>query len=271
MGKNSKPLKHFIESGIKVIPTLANGKTHGSWKNPKLFTGELGKIEKYWSTGFRKFQFMPYTHNLVVFDIDRKGGKDGIQEMLTFFNKKGLAMPDYLLDVKQHPAHTKTPSNGFHLYFKYSGNKRFKSGAVDIQTPGFEVVHYNHLIAAPGSQKDNKPYDFYGDINKAPALPYVLESLLELWKAEPEKRVTWTYRQKEYGDMSLSKIQEVIDKQGQYSPGASRNQYAYAIARFAKKKGYSTTDVESFLCGYLAAPDFTEREIKYTVNSAFKG
>jgi len=270
VSKNSKPLKHFIESGIKVIPTHANGKTHGSWKDPKLFTGDLGKIKEHWKTGFRKFQFMPCTHNLIVFDIDRKNGKDGIQEMFGLFNDKGVAMPGYLLDVNLHPAYTQTPSNGFHLYFRYSGSKRFKSGAIDVKTPGFECVHYNHLIAAPGSQKDNKPYIFYGDINKAPALPYVLESLLKPWGAEPEKKVTWAYKQKEYGDMSLSKIQEVIDKQGQYSPGASRNKYAYAIACFARKKGYSTIDVESFLCGCLAAPDFTEREIKYTVESAFK-
>ena len=262
-----KPLKHFFESGIKVIPTYTNGKTQGSWKDLSNFTNSLGDMQDHWKSGFRKFQFMPCTHGLVVFDIDRKNNKDGIQELLELFNDKGLAMPDYLLDVKQHPAYTKTPSNGFHLYFRYSGNKKFKSCAI---TPGFEVVHYNHLVTAPGSQKDDKPYLFYGDINKAPALPYVLESMLEEWGAEPEKQTTWTYKQKDYGDMPLFKIKEVIDKQGQYSPGDSRNQYAYAIACFARKKGHSTTDVESFLCGCLSAPDFTASEIKHTVKSAFK-
>ncbi len=81
----------------------------------------------------------------------------------------------------------------------------------------------------------------------------------------------WSFNNKEYdGNISLNKIVEIVDKQGLYSQGISRNRYAYEIARFANKEGHSPDEVESFLINKLAESDFKKKEIRDTVKSAYK-
>jgi len=267
MTHHPKPIRHFVENGIKLIPRYPNGGTLGSWKDADNFTSDINKLKEHWNKGLRNYQLHPYVNGYIVFDIDIKNGKDGLQDLHELMDKKNLLMPSYIIDVNTHPAHTKTPSGGYHLYFKYSGDKMYRSTAIK---DGFEVIHYNHLATCPGSLKDEKPYLFYGDLKDAPELPRVLKSFLTEWSDEPIQKTQWTFNRKEYGDISLDKICEIIDSQGEYSIGISRNQYCFAVAKFAQKKEYTETDVESYLCDNYKEQDFTEKEIKATVKSAYK-
>ncbi len=272
MNHHPKPLRHFIENEIKLIATFEDGHTHGSWKDPGNYISHTGLVKDYWiNKGVRRFQFLPIANNLICIDIDRKKGKDGLRDLYQVFSKKKLAMPEYLLDITRHPAHTQTPSNGFHLYFRYVGKELYPKTNI---TPGLEIVHDNHLLTAPGSQKEGKPYLFFGDLNKAPIFPYVLEEfVVEVNKKKKLKpSITWTYdnNNKQYAHMSLEKIEQTIIKQGRYSPESSRNEFAFAFAIFAKKKGYSEQEIEAYLANRMQAEDFTAREIQSTVRSAFK-
>ena len=263
-----KPLKHFLNYGIKVIATYQTGETLGSWKDPKNFTVNLDEIRTYWKQGIRRFQFHPYTNGFLCFDIDRKNGKDGLIELYRIFTMSRLAMPSYLLDIETFPALTVTPSGGLHLYFRYTDTTKYRP--VDI-AQGLEVFHYNHLLTVPGSRKGNREYRFYGDLREAPELPPVIKRFLtEYENSEKISRPVWTYNQKQHGKLSIEDIAGVIDRQGRHSPEASRNRYSYEIAWFARKQGYPPGEIEAYLLGRFEAPDFPGTEIKKTIQSAFK-
>ena len=54
-----RPLTHFLDHGVAVIPTLPTGATVGSWKNPANFTVDRNVVKRRWAAGIRRFQFLP--------------------------------------------------------------------------------------------------------------------------------------------------------------------------------------------------------------------
>lgn len=263
--KKAKPLRHFLEDGgIAVIPTYDSGATKGGWKtDPKAFTTSLENVKAHWSNGIRRFQLHPFDNGLICLDIDRKNGKDGLQCLCDL----GVTLPDYMRDgVANHPAYTTTPSGGYHLFFRISTTVKYKSEDVGA---GLEVVHYNHLITAPGSWKDGRTYVFCGDITKAPPFPFALKRFLTPWEvakpaARPMPLPTNT-------TLSLDDIVRIIDHQGQFSPEASRNRYCFEVARYARKTGIDSGTVACYLSNRFQGEDFTTREINGAVKSAYRG
>lgn len=75
-----KPLAHFLSCGVKLIPTYADGRTKGSWKDASAFTTSRERVAEHWQEGFRLFQLHPAENG---FDIDRKNGKDGLQAVIS--------------------------------------------------------------------------------------------------------------------------------------------------------------------------------------------
>ena len=263
------PVQHFIDNGIDLIPTLPSGATMGSWKDMQNYTRDIDLLARYWTdNGVRKYQLYPKVNGLICLDIDRKNGKDGLQELYGLFSQAGKAMPGYLLDVGTFPAYTATPSNGLHLYFRYQGMKLYRSGEI---APGLEAVHHNHLLTAPGSEKNGKAYVFYGDLADAPAMPAVLLSFLQEVTEETTPPIVWEYRQAQHGELSLPAIEQIIERQGDYSALASRNRFTYEIAKFARKKGYSPIEVEEYIAQRYKSDTFTAYEIRVAINSAYRG
>lgn len=261
----SRPLSHFLSCGVKLIPTFPDGRTRGSWKNASAFTTSIERIAQYWQEGFRCFQLHPADNGFLCLDIDRKNGKDGVHALYMLFTESGLVLPVYLRDIGSYPALTSTPSGGYHLYFRYQGNSIVSR---DI-AGGLECVHFNHLITVPGSQKESGVYRFYGDLNAAPELPPVIMRFLTERKVPQTKHPVWSYKHAA-GDLSLEEIAHIIDEQGVYSPGTSRNRYAYEVARFAKKKHHSADAVGMYIRERLEAPDFDAGEISRTIQSAYR-
>lgn len=264
------PVKHFTNHGITLIATLPNGATIGSWKDPQNYTGDMARLAEYRRQGIRKFQLQPKAHGYLCLDIDRKNGKDGLRELYNLFTRAGKAMPGCLLDIGSFPAYTATPSNGLHLYFRYSGLKLYRSCEI---APGLEAVHYNHLLTAPGSEKDGRHYIFYGNLDNAPEAPATLLAFLQEVKPEGEtrRRIAWDYEQARHGQLTLQDIEQIIGKQGLYTPASSRNRYTYEVAKFAQRKGYSPIEVEEYIAQRYEGPTFTAYEIRQAINSAYKG
>lgn len=266
-----KPLGHFLDYGVPVIPTRADGPTVGSWKDRGNFLRDREALAAFWRRGYRRFQLHPADCGLLVFDIDRKSGKDGLAELRRVFLDAGKVLPEYLHDIDSFPALTRTPSDGFHLYFSYQGSRRYRSGEI---APGLEVVHYNHLVTAPGSEKDGKPYVFYGNLHETDTVPVVVLRFLTEWKDEEDiqkKRVYWPKAdRRERDDLSVEDVVGIIDRQGEYSPEASRNRYLFEVAKFAARKGLPSGDVKTWAQGRLEASDFDLREIDQTIQSAYR-
>lgn len=263
---NRKPLGHFLDAGVAVIPTRDDGPTLGSWKDRGNFITDRDTLARYWRQGYRRYQFHPAYHGLLCLDIDRKGGKDGLRALRKVFLDAGLVLPGYLEDVETFPARTVSPSGGLHLHFRYRGTRRYRSGEI---APGLEAVHYNHLLTAPGSQKDGRPYVFYGSLDDAPEAPPVLLRLLTVF--DTEKKIyprPWTYDRHE-GPLSLDDIAGIIERQGEHSPESSRNRYVYELAKFAKRKDRPAGEVEAWARARFEAPDFDAREIAAAIESAY--
>lgn len=280
--KREKPLRHFIENGISVIPTFENKRTHGSWKDRKNFTRSPAAIKSAWANGVRRFQLHPYYDGFACFDIDRKSGIDGLKE----FYDLGINHPGFMKNVELHPAYTKTPSGGYHLYFRQPMAIKYNSGHI---RPGLEVKSFNALITAPGSVKDGKTYEFYGDIRKTPLLPtpifkYLTEygSLKHSRKLYPEvnqnKNVgTWdkllldaSGNNRSISDV-LDSMSRSIDGRGKQTANSSnRNCHTFALALWAAKAGIAGNDVESYVASRFGGNDFDGREIRLAVESGYK-
>lgn len=271
----SKPLGHFLDFGVPVIATTDRGPTVGSWKDPSNFTTDPQVVARHWKDGIRRFQFLPQSAGFLCFDLDRKNGKDGALELVRLFDEAGVVPPPYLASrepadwTATFPALTLTPSDGVHLYFRWTGRETYRSGEL---RPGLEVVHTGHLLTAPGSWKNGRQYLFFGRLQDAPVLPPVVRGLLQPLKVTEATRtgpVHWEYQARHHRDMSLPDIADAIDRQGEYSRGSSRNRWSFEVAKFARRKGYAPGEVEGFIRELLEAPDFDAREIAQTVRSAY--
>lgn len=256
-----KPLGHFLDYGIGVIGTYESGATTGSWKERKHFTTDRRIVSHWWEANVRRFQFIPAEHGLIVLDIDRKNDKDGLRELYGLFTE--APAPDYLLHPETHPAYTETPSGGLHLYFKYEGTTQYRSGEI---APGLEVVHTRHLITAPGSKKDGRPYVFYGDLNEAPAIPFTLRRHFTKYEEAPADVHRFSWEQRDFSNTPLGTMADTIERQGNYS---GRNDFVYELAHWAAKTNTTAEEVIAFCRERF--PDFPESEITYTVRRQYEG
>jgi hypothetical protein len=282
-------LEYIARTGIGIIPTYENTKhTLHSWKDETNFLYDCESVRSHWNKGFSWFQLHPQTMFLIVIDLDIKSGKDGLKAMHEVFRKylKGSFLPAFLMDVDKHPCHVRTPSGGYHLYFFHSRyDRKFKSEDISarlIDKPGFELIHYNHLVTAPGSIREKGEYKLIGSFDNVPHLPAVIYSLLSeygVYKPNQKRKQLYTAntlnyrgRNKLAGNkpLTLDDITQIIDKNGEYSPSISRNGYCYAVANFARKKGFDSINVQSYLASRFEAEDFQIGEIKDVIKSAFR-
>ena len=269
--KCPKPLRHFLEYGIPVVGTYDTGATMASWKDRSIFSDSIEAISEWWKRGIRRFQFVPGDSRLVCLDIDRKNGKDGLEAMYNLFKERNIPTPACLTTLAEFPAYTTTPNNGYHLYFYNVTWRQFHSEEI---APGLEVVAENHLLTAPGSMKDGVTYEFFGDLAKAPVLPDAIMKLMrteEDFHNQKHRAVQWEHEQRctQTKQRTLDEICETIDKQGQYSPGSSRNRYCFEVAKFASKQGFAAGEVVNYLYGRFGAPNFPEKEVIGAVESGY--
>jgi hypothetical protein len=178
----------MLDKGIALLPVWPTG------KNPKVKSGTwdtIGGIKgwitsrseaKKWNT--TAWGLRPENGGFAVLDVDRKNGKDGI-ESLKFAFKDNPAAQDFLTQITSgtFPAWVQTPSGGFHFYFRYEGLPIKK---VNLFV-GVEFFNANGYVLAPGSIKNDKIYQFYGNMEKAPDVPdFLFTAIKEYQEARAE-------------------------------------------------------------------------------------
>jgi hypothetical protein len=186
-------LEYMASLGIPLIGAYANKKMIGT-ETPENFTtgtaeiaalmeGKGNRQGKAKGTPIKRFYFIPANHGLFCLDIDAKEGKkNGIQELLKVFDPETL--PDELRDIENRfPCYTKTPNNGYHLYFRYNGPP-IKNSAL---FPGIETKHGKPGLTSPGSENaEGKPYILHGNIEAAPPLFGLLLAKIQNRDRKPE-------------------------------------------------------------------------------------
>ena len=209
-----------------------------------------------------RFRFVPKRANLLIIDIDRHEGKtDGLEVFYNLLAENNIIEP--MLDNIQNgsfPCYVATPNNGFHLYFRYSGNENFSKRLAD----SVEVFYSDRaFVTVPGSiGKNGKIYSYHGNLNKAPYLFPSLRNLLVPKKENYSKPQPVFFKK-----YSLNKIAEFVEMDQRWG---GRNDKSYLIACRARKEGYHKEQALQFLLTYSGLDGLPESEIISTVISAFK-
>jgi hypothetical protein len=187
--EGSAALTEYTKRGIKLMacvhvendqkkfrPIVGNDK----WDSKA--TADIELIKKYMSgvlwpnVPIRLFRFIPYEADLSCLDIDKGHGNgvDGEAEFYRLIRAHGYdPLPPLLRDLQAFPVRVETPSGGLHLYFSYNGPPIKKA----VLAESIEVFNVDPLTAA-GSEKENKPYILYGNLDEAPPVPAELLEII---------------------------------------------------------------------------------------------
>jgi len=170
-------VKQALAAGIKIKPFFAKSPDN----DPDAYTSDPRQITVMWNDGQRRFKAF-IRGRFLVLDVDRKPGKpDGRGAFYKMFPRETLPAEFQNLP-ESFPCYTRTPSGGFHLYFKYEGPELKLRELV----PGVEIKE--RQITCPGSRRDDGgEYVLYGEPDKAPPLPGFIVGAVEETKRKKER------------------------------------------------------------------------------------
>jgi hypothetical protein len=174
--RNLDATKRIVAAGIGIKDFYVKSPDY----DPDAYTIDLEKIAALWREGKRQFKSF-IRGKFLVLDVDRKSGKlDGLEIFYQIFPKETL--PAELQDLPQSfPCYVKTPSGGFHLYFKYAGPE------LKLSNLGPSVEAKEFQITPPGSCKENGEYILHGELNNAPLLYGLIIDAIEEAKRKKEQ------------------------------------------------------------------------------------
>ena len=239
---------YIFDRGGYILPASPDGKPICRDIEKNRIRHRAG-LMRWYNKGIRRFIFRPYTAGLIGIDLDYKNNKNGWLELQKIY-------PCELKNL----FHVHTPSGGLHLYFAVD-----KTNYISCEIlPGVEIKS-KAFLTLPGSVSDKGNYTAIGDPSKISGLPYEIQKLIPVRK--PETQIT--YKPTE-SNLELSKIYDVLCRQGLSPEQGNRNNFSFQFARYARKQGHQPGEVINFL-SFLNSADFSQREVQACVNSAFRG
>jgi KaiC/GvpD/RAD55 family RecA-like ATPase len=134
--------------GFRVFPLLPNRKRPAltGWKTAA--TCDEEQVVSWWRERPNANVGIATGKGLMVIDLDRKDGKDGL---------RALENLDFIGDIPYHSMTVETPSGGLHLYVRVPDDQSISISAGKI-AEGVDIRCEGGLVAAPGSTVDGKPY-----------------------------------------------------------------------------------------------------------------
>jgi hypothetical protein len=228
-------LAEYAKRGIRLMPCVPvedDPKKYrpitGKEKWPDVATNDIKRIGQYQSGALwpnapiSLFRFIPAEAGLLCVDIDKghSNGVDGEAEFYRLMRARGYdPLPPLLRDLRAFPVRVETPSGGLHLYFSHNGQPVEKA----VLAESVEVFHSDPLTAA-GSQKENKAYTLYGELDEAPPLP---PELLEI--------ITSNKKQRQAPDYSAYRKPTAV------RGGDDKELLKVRLLEYVKKKGITVT------------------------------
>ncbi|MDR0390000.1 MAG: bifunctional DNA primase/polymerase [Spirochaetaceae bacterium] len=204
--------------------------------------------------------------SFLCLDLDRghKDGGDGVANLyrqLESMGKPHALLPAYLKDIDRgtFPFYTKTPSGGYHLFFKYPGP--YITGTL---APDVEIL----TLRVSAGWKDGKPYILHGNLDTAPHVPAFIIDAIKPPQARTPKYRPYTPEKKEWSRPSWALITEWTDRDRR--AGAGRNNRAYSLALHAASHDWPQAETLAALQSDLSIDGLPQAEIQTAVNSAYK-
>lgn len=202
---------------------------------------------------------------MVVLDLDIKNGKNGLNSLNAIAAKLGCEP----IDARKHPCVVRTPSGGYHLYFRAPKGKVFQSNVV---AEGVDVFHANKMLTAPGSQKhvdgELRDYTLHGSIADAPVLLEWIEGLLDAAETSYEREAReQRYERREFKtQLTPDQIcDRVTAKRCGYS---GRNEACSVLAFTLAKAGFDELTIRDCL---QSRPETAGHDrLRYTIRYAMR-
>lgn len=231
---------NLAKEGFRIIPLKPNEKTplFKEWQNKA--TKNIYAVKEWWTSYPDANIGIMTGNNLVVIDIDNKGGKNGTESLQNWVLANGELPPTRTV---------KTPNGGYHLYYKTDRELHnkvdviFKGCGIDIRGTGGYVV-------APGSIYGGKEYTF--DDSQPLGITAANESVYALCEGHTiaERFI----------------LPETINQ-------GSRDETIFKYACSLQAKGYSDNDIYAMahrINAEKCKPPLSEKEVDIKVQSALR-
>lgn len=157
----------LAKRGFRVLPCNPGSKIASLDDWPNASMDALGVAEQWPGEAYN---VAIHCRGLAVLDVDVKGGRNGLADL-----KSLPAIPDTYT--------VKTPSGGYHLYFRTPEGVEVSNSAKNLPA-GIDIRGANGYVLAPGSVVDGKKYEVLSTAPVAPAPEWLLERL----RAAPERK-----------------------------------------------------------------------------------
>jgi hypothetical protein len=241
MAKQGIPLIGAYKSGAMIAKQEPENFTKNPAEIAALTEGRGDKQGRARGTQIERFYFIPKEAGFLCLDIDRKPGKtDGLEELYKVWPKDKL--PRTLQDIERFfPCYVSTPSGGYHLYFKYSG----QDIRITELCPGVEIKYGRPGLTAAGSMKDGKPYIMYGNLESSHSFYGILINRIDYLQNQKQERAavdkpmpsrawqhTWEPKQRITLDILADEARAAYaghhDRQVSFAGRASRCKFPYS-------------------------------------------
>ncbi|WP_296670863.1 bifunctional DNA primase/polymerase [Sulfuricaulis sp.] len=267
-------LEHVLalaERGLYVFP--CDGKTPRIDAWPEKATRDPKQIKAWWSCPVTDWG---QSHNvgvcttrwwdgktdrfMLVIDLDRKNGKDGLAELRKLAEPHG-GIPETLT--------AKTPSGGFHLF--YTSGRPTANSASKL-APGVDVRGHHGYVVAPGSTTDQGEYVWKNSapIAEAPAW------LVELCSAPAEKKKPRPSATVAHIDAPRARKRAIEYLTGSALlavEGSGGDQVAFTVAARLKDFGVSEADALALLIEHWnerCTPPWRDDDLAVKVANAYR-
>jgi len=162
-------IKYYIHSGLEVFPCNSNKKTPLTANGFKDASADKQVINNWWDKYPNANIGLPTgkVNNLVVVDVDVKNNAGGWESFERLTYEVGLFNTKIV----------KTPSGGFHCYFKYPKDVDAIKNRVNFR-PGIDIRADGGYVVAPGSSIDGNAYEFEDKDKDIAELPQKLLEIL---------------------------------------------------------------------------------------------
>lgn len=238
-----------------VFPVGEDKKPLVKWSNSKNHITTLEQLEK--NLNHKLYGLVTgETSNIMVVDLDNKGGKEGSKEFKNLLDTLGLSI--FTMTVK-------TPTGGEHLYFKYKEGLKNTSDIL----PGVDIRTDGGYIITPYSVMKNGMYDItsFDNIEEMPGI--LFDNLKELCNKNG------TVKRQAGRPKKENKINDILNTDfSSIAPGTRDETLFKYIVNFAEYKA-RTTDRETLLLVAHSKNDkmlfpLEQHEVEQKVDSAIK-
>lgn len=258
----------LAQRGFHVFPVVHGSKTPliQEWQNKA--TTDEATIRQWWTcpiTGWEKDHNIGIctsrfncSDHLVVLDLDKKDGRDGVLELGNLLIDNGPLPTSF---------RQKTPSGGEHIAFRTQ--RKIKQGT-NVLAPGIDVrAMGGYIVAAPSTLPNGAYQAEGGEVEEAPA--WVLDMLQDAGEAPVRSREAEAPVVAVNKTEALRRGLDYLLSEASEATAGDRNNKGFAVACRLKDFGLDRDEILTLMAEeWNCTPPLEHDELEHVVRSAFQ-